>query len=520
VTEDRLDVQAALERGRRSERLLELFLEHAPDIVTVLEPDLTQRLVAGAVEQVLGYPRSEVATRGMEFVHPDDAPGLVERAAALRGGGWVPTHRYRVRHADGSWRWIETTTSDLRDTELGGFLTFSRDVTEHEEQSRANAEARARIEALVSGFHDPVLLAGADGVVIIANLAALELYGMEATEVIGRSDLELWEHVRPLFRPTEGFEQRARQSLESGTPMRGEELQLADGRVLEVDHIPVVVDHELLGRVWAMRDVTAQRDEAHRRERHLEVERELRLRAQQQLAELGRVDEMRRRLVSTVSHELRTPLTSIISHLQLLVDDDLARFQPDDASALAAAERNAKRLQRLVDDLLDVQRMETRGTELRFADVDLEALVREQVASMAPVAAEHDVLLGAETQPTRCRLDEGRMRQVVDNLVSNAIRFTPAGGRVCVRVGFDENGPSVRVSDTGVGIAPEHVPHVFEPFFRVVGDDSTVSGTGLGLSIVRAIVEAHGGAIACESVPGEGSTFTVRLPAAETGGEP
>lgn len=506
---------ALADGARRDRQLVELFFEHAPDIVTILEPDLTQRRAEGSVERLLGYARSEPTDGGLSFVHPDDHPGLEERASALLSGEarWLPPHRYRVRAADGGWRWLESTTSDLRETELGGFLLFTRDVTDHELEIRANAEARARIEALVTGFRDPVLLIDAEGTIVMANDAHLALYDLERADVVGRSEQELWELIRPRFLLPDDFEAGAGAILARETPSLGMELRLVDGRVLEIDHVPVRTGDELVGRVWVTRDVTAARASAEQRQRLLDLEREARSTAQQRVAELSQIDEMRRRLVSTVSHELRTPLTSVISHLQLLLDD-VGRLDPDDAAAIVAAERNARRLKRLVDDLLDLQRMERRGAELVLDDVDLAALVDDQVASLRPVSAQHGVSMAhvrAPALPT-ARLDEGRIRQVVDNLLSNAIRYTPRGGHVGVRTATTGGGLVLEVADDGVGIAREHVGQVFEPFFRAVGDGSPVPGTGLGLSITRAIVEAHGGTIACSSEPAVGSTFTVRLP--------
>jgi PAS domain S-box-containing protein len=508
----------AEDRARRSEELVELFFEHAPDIVTILEPDLIQRRVEGSVGRLLGYERGATQVDGLLYVHPDDRETLVERARQLtsRERTWLPPARYRVRSADGGWRWIETTTSDLRETELGGFLVFARDVTDHELEIRANAEAKARIEALVTSFHDPMLLVDAEGTIVLANDAYLRLYGLERSAVVGLPQEELWARIRLRFRSPEDFERRARDILTRDVPTLRAEMQLKDGRFLEVDHVPVVAEGELLGRVWVTRDVSAERAAAEQRRRLLELERTARRLAQQRVAELSRVDAMRRTLVSTVSHELRTPLTSIISHLQL-VTENADQLDPEDASAVAAAERNAKRLQRLVDELLDIDRMGHHRAELTLAEVRLDELVREAVEGMAPVASRRGITLfvDAVLEGACARVDEGRIRQVVDNLLSNAINYNQPGGRAEVRLRSDDAEHVLEVVDDGAGIAAEHAAHVFEPFYRAVGDASAISGTGLGLSIARAIVEAHGGAITCASALGVGSTFTVRLPRAE-----
>jgi signal transduction histidine kinase len=266
--------------------------------------------------------------------------------------------------------------------------------------------------------------------------------------------------------------------------------------------------------MWTLHDVTQERDALDQRQRLLELERRAREAAQTQIEELAELDGLRRRLVSTVSHELRTPLTAILSYLQLVLDDPAGRLDAEDAAALETAHRNAQRLRRLVDDLLEVQRLDQGKAVLLLGEVDVAALVREEVATIEPTAAEHGIELRAEVDPVPAlEADDGRLRQVVDNILDNAIHYTAAGGRVTARVAREDDSVRIEIEDTGIGIAPADVPHVFEPFFRAPGADGhRPTGSGLGLAIARGIVEAHGGTIECASVPGRGTTFSLRLP--------
>ncbi len=216
--------------------------------------------------------------------------------------------------------------------------------------------------------------------------------------------------------------------------------------------------------------------------------------------------------VASVSHELRTPLTSIVGYVHILLErDDLP---PDVVAQLEVVARNNGRLHRLVADLLETARTDQGSMPVVRASTDLAAIVRECVEAAAPTAQRCGVELVQETPGTMVLLaDEERMRQVVDNLVSNAMKYTGAGGRVCVTLGIDGNRAELCVADTGLGIAATDRERLFTRFFRSrQAEERSIQGIGLGLSIVKSIVESHGGRIEVESELGSGSVFRVRLP--------
>jgi signal transduction histidine kinase len=207
----------------------------------------------------------------------------------------------------------------------------------------------------------------------------------------------------------------------------------------------------------------------------------------------------------SVSHELKTPLTAIRGYAEGLREDAVV---PTEAGTVIAAE--AGRLERLVRDLLDLARLDRREFDVSRVPVDLGSVATEAVGRSAPLAAESGVDLSAEAPAGAMGMgDEGRLLQVVSNLVDNALRVTPAGGRVVVRA----RPGTVQVSDTGPGIAPEDLPHAFERFFlyrRYRGERH--AGSGLGLAVVKELVAAMGGSVGVTSAQGAGTTFTVHLP--------
>jgi signal transduction histidine kinase len=229
------------------------------------------------------------------------------------------------------------------------------------------------------------------------------------------------------------------------------------------------------------------------------------------------LDRLKDTFVASVSHELRTPLTSIRGYLELVLEeeagDDLTNEQ---RGFLAIAERNVERLLHVVEDLLFVAQVNDGKLAIERAPVDLAALAADCVEASRPFALEKGVALSLSAESgSGLWGDAARLGQVLDNLVSNALKFTPAGGRVEVRTSASEGRALLEVADTGSGIPPADLKRVFERFFRSASaNEQAVQGTGLGLGITKAIIEAHGGTIVVESEEGVGTTFRVELPVA------
>jgi heavy metal sensor kinase len=237
-------------------------------------------------------------------------------------------------------------------------------------------------------------------------------------------------------------------------------------------------------------------------------------------AMLERLDTAFRRqqqFTADASHELRTPLAILSSQIDVALDRP--RRAEEYRATLESAREDVGRMNRLVTDLLTLARADAGVHGLQYERLDLGALATEVVAAMSPMASAAGVRLragqgdGQEGQDVGVAGDQTRLMQLLVNLVDNAIKYTPAGGEVTVSVSRDGGRAEVRVADTGAGIAPEHLPRLFERFYRVDKARSRAQGgTGLGLAICRWIAQAHGGEISVESAVGRGSTFVVRLP--------
>jgi two-component system, OmpR family, phosphate regulon sensor histidine kinase PhoR len=231
------------------------------------------------------------------------------------------------------------------------------------------------------------------------------------------------------------------------------------------------------------------------------------------LTVLRRLETIRRDFVANVSHELKTPLTAVSGYAETLLDDSIPAEQR--RRFVETIHENATRMQRIVDDLLDLSRIESGGWRPKVAQVDVAGVVHDVFTAIQPAAANKHLGLVADVAPdaTHVRVDPTAFRQILTNLVENAVRYTREGS-VTLRTRKADDGVWVEVSDTGIGISAEHLPRIFERFYRVdAGRSRAEGGTGLGLAIVRHLVDAHGGRIEATSAVGRGTTVSVLLPA-------
>jgi signal transduction histidine kinase len=232
-----------------------------------------------------------------------------------------------------------------------------------------------------------------------------------------------------------------------------------------------------------------------------------------QNAQLRELDRMKDQLVSSVSHELRTPLTSIGGYTEMLLGREFGDLNDDQLEFVEVIDRNCRRLNRIIDDILFVARVDAGRLSLECSWVDLAEIASVSVATARPRAQQGEVRveLSAPDDLDPLWADQTRLIQMFDNLISNAVKFTPPGGTIRVTLSGSEDSVTAKVADTGIGIPPDEVDRLFERFFRTSTVDA-VDGTGLGLSIVKSIVEVHDGTIAVTSTEGVGTTFAVELP--------
>ena len=331
-----------------------------------------------------------------------------------------------------------------------------------DELRREREESRTLVEALSDG----VLAADRRGTITSSNAAARRLLGYDNGDAL--PPLAELFHDRP--------HRTLMREVLSGAVVEGRELDLGD-RTVVVSARPLAD-----GTLLVLSDVT----------------------------DLRRLETIRRDFVANVSHELKTPLTAIAGYAETLA------AEVPDTQAIGFAQtivENARRMQRLVDDLLDLSRIESGGWQPELKEVSVEAAAREAWDPLADRASERRVQLETKTDSATISADPEAIRQIFTNLFDNALRHTPAGGRIRVTTAQDGEDTVVRVTDTGSGIPADHLPRIFERFYRVdPGRSRHEGGTGLGLAIVKHLVEAHGGRVEAESELGRGTTILLYFP--------
>jgi signal transduction histidine kinase len=341
--------------------------------------------------------------------------------------------------------------------------------------------------ALIDATLDGICLTDAEGNLLIANVRLRRLsveLGMPQVGTVPERLLAMSDRVAE----PERYRLRMTELAHSVDAETSDEFELAGtGRVFRGYTAPVQNQvGDIVGRVWTLRDVTADRE----------------------------LDRMRDAFVATVSHELRTPLTSISGFLEMLQDEEHGLGESG-RTYLDVIRRSTARLHQLVEELLLIAQIEARRVELEPESLDLAKLASQSVEALRPIAAENAIAIELVTDhPSRVRGDARRLSQVIDNLVTNAVKFTPAGGAITVSVEDGVGNVRLVVADTGIGIPASEQGQVFSRFFRSSNaTQGAIAGTGLGLAISRALVEQHDGTIVLESQEGEGTRVTVTLPA-------
>jgi signal transduction histidine kinase len=348
------------------------------------------------------------------------------------------------------------------------------------------ARRTAELEAVLNSTLDGIGMTGADGELIFTNARLARVWDELGMEHEG----SIWDRIARLAQLTPRPDYYVRLFAERAADPEfelTEEFQLPSyGRSFIGFTAPVRSPVGTgLGRIFVLRETTAERE----------------------------ADRLKEEFVATVSHELRTPLTSMIGYLELVLQGEVGDLDPQQERFLGIVQRNADRLTTLVGDLLFVAQVNANALRIDRRPVDLADLAASAVDSARAAAAEKEIALTLDAEPVATEADPSRVAQLLDNLISNAIKFTPYGGTVRVGIGRDGDNAILKVSDSGIGIPAHEQERLFQRFFRTESARAReIPGTGLGLAICRAIAEAHGGTIEVDSVEGHGTTFRVLLP--------
>jgi len=366
---------------------------------------------------------------------------------------------------------------------------YERSVVEQSDKLYAEQERmrfqKTLLECQGEASLDGILSLGVDGAILSANRRLSEMWGVPAPRIGAKSREEVLRSLAERTTDPNAFIERA-SALDSADEIR-EEIALRDGRTFDQYTAPIRSrEGNHFGRVWYFRDIST-------------------------FKEIGR---MKDEFISAVSHELRTPLTSIRGSLDLMDAGVMGDLPEDSLKVVKIAKRNCDRLVRLINEVLDIEKIEAGRMDFQLQELELEPLLEQAVEAIASYGDMLGVAFRlAVTAPgARARVDPDRLLQVMENLLSNAAKFSAPGGHVDVVLSRRGGYARVSVVDRGAGIAPEFQSRIFDKFSQAGSKQPRQRGTGLGLNIARTIVERLGGNIGFSSKLGEGSTFHVDLP--------
>jgi PAS domain S-box-containing protein len=492
---------------RRSQESYRRIVDLADEGIWSVDREGATTYVNQRLTHMLGFTAGQMQGQSLfGFVGPEQRPAALEMWERVRRGETV-RGELAFRRKDGERVWIRFAGTPMGDGDgFVGAVAMLTDVSMQKHDRETLVQSEALLRAVIDGSADSVFVKDREGRYLLINPAGAQALGRPASEIVGQSDADLMPPGQ-----AELIAEHSRRIL-AGEPPLAFEYALGEGESARHFSATAAPYRDARGHTIGVlaiaRDVT-ERQKVDEERAALLAETE---RARREAEAANRAKD---EFLATLSHELRTPLTSIVGWAKMLRSGQLDAATT--ARALETIDRNARLQTQLIADVLDLSRIVSGKLRLSMRPMELSPVIEAALDTVRPAAEAKGIAIRPAIDKYPCTVsgDPDRMQQVVWNILSNAIKFTARGGAVDVRVDCRDGGDAeIVVSDTGIGISRELLPHVFERFRQ--GDASTTrsyGGLGLGLAIVRHLVELHGGRVEAESEGlGRGATFRVRVP--------
>lgn len=507
------------ERTAASERLgyLQEIIDSCDDTIQLIGVDGRAKFISRGFERHSGYSLEEIKGLSMGTLYPPDEYGRLAQVMVQLQNAPIGTARkvlHRVYHKDGRLILLESNMVNRLDEPLNGFVGVTRVISDRAPMDSAWREAHEALMEVFGAIHDAVFIHDVHGNILRVNSKANELFGFTLTAA------ELQVPVNQYYWFAHGPEEMTQVWQQTITQKQdrlseGKGRRNLDGNVFDAEIYLSPV--QLQGQDCILATV---RDISERKQQEQELQRALAI-ASQLRKEAEAASAAKSEFLANMSHELRTPLNSIIGFSELLADRWAGKLNGKQLEYVGYIFSSGHHLLQLINDILDLSKVEAGKMDLRIASVIIEDLLENCLAMISEKAIKHGFKVQSQVHENllhaQIRADEVKLKQIVVNLLSNAMKFTPDCGTIRLEARKRETELHVTVSDTGIGIKPEDHERIFEAFEQV---DSSYSrqqeGTGLGLALTRRLVELHGGRIWVQS-EGEdkGSTFTFAIPFVE-----
>ncbi len=483
-----------------------------------------------ALEKITGYSRDELLAMNMEdlYAHPEERQAFMQKLASAKR---TVTRELRWKRKDGGRIVVLDTVIAVRDSS-GQILHFDaiiEDITERRRAEEALRESEERYRTLVENATDAIYMVDAHENILSVNQTTARFLGKRPEKLIGKK-------VSDIFPPeiAARFTEEFRLTFKTGQSIMACDRLDAGWTELWVSTSLNPIRNssgEVVAIMGVTRDITEQKrlerelqetnEQLDAQNEELQVQSEELMAQQQELLEstqeAARANQLKSEFLANMSHELRTPLNAIIGFSQLLRDETPGKLNQEQRQCLDDVLESSQHLLNLINEVLDLSKIESGRAELKLENVDLKELITPLTRVMRPILGQKKQELEVEIEAglPQIRVDKTKMGQVLRNLLANSSKFTPEGGKLRITAARADDWLHLSVIDNGAGIKKEDLERIFEPFCQLdYTPGNGKGGTGLGLAVVKEIVERHGGQIRVESEYGRGSRFTISLPLA------
>jgi PAS domain S-box-containing protein len=514
-----MELDEALRARQASEteaRRLAAIVESSDDAIISKDLNGIIRSWNKGAERVFGYTGEEVIGHPIMILIPADRQiEEQEILECIRSGQRVEHFETVRRCKDGRTIDISLTISPIKNDQgkIIGASKIARDITDSKESEERLRRALEFDETVMLSMGEGLYTLDSEGRVTFMNPAAQRLFGWTLTEMLGRKMHVVTHHSRPDGSPFPVEQCAGLNVLKEGKMLSEHEDAFIrkDGSFFNVVYSssPLRGNGKVTGLVVVFRDISDRKQAEAERARLLEAEREAR-------AEAEKANRLKDEFLATLSHELRNPLNVVIGYSEILRRSDSSQKHDFVVKAAETIRRNALAQAQLVSDLLDLSRLQMGKLSLNRQPAALSTIIKDAIETVRNEADAKSVSLAIDLEPEVLVVegDPVRLGQIGWNLLNNAIKFTPAAGRVSIRLTQEDLDAVLTVEDSGEGIAPEFLPHVFEIFRQADASSARKQGgMGIGLALVQQLAELHGGSVKAESEGvGQGARFTVRIP--------
>ncbi len=473
-----------------------------------------ERLLGWAKEEVVGHPPPP------EFQKLDFSHGATERQVRRKDGRVIDLEIYarQRRDRDDTPRGTFVVLLDTSDRRAAEHTI--RDLIAQQEQSRSQARADRRFRELLEAAPDAIIEIDRDGRILLLNKVTEHLFGYTKDELLGQPvEILIPEELRERHSGHRSRYWEHPQTRPMGTGLKLEGRRKDSSRFpIEISLSPVKFEDGF--RVTAVVRDVSERERAERQLRAVQAEhteelaaknRELEARNQ----EAEEANRLKTEFLTGMSHELRTPLHTILGFAELLSEELEGPLNEKQKRFITHIQNDSTHLLALINDLLDLSKIEAGRLELKWITLTLKDVLEEAISSVRPQGQAKSVAIENEVDDVlQIHADRLRLKQILFNLLSNAVKFTPEHGRVTVNAHCADGYVHISVTDTGIGIPQDKLESIFDKFYQIGRKvKESPEGTGLGLAITRQLVKEHGGSIHVQSTPGKGTCFTFTIPA-------